>query len=158
MLSDEVTGKMTAGQFEIARILRQNTLRLQKLIEDLLSYHSAQFHTSALSFSQFNLKALAARVAQQHSLAMRAKNLSLNLAASEFEIEADENKIEAVIDNLLSNAIKFSPAGGTIGAVAQAGSGCGDRRHGRGARHSPPKTGAGYSSPFFRAIRSTPDR
>jgi len=51
LLADEVTGKMTAGQFEIARILRHNTLRLQKLIEDLLSYHSAQFHTSALSFS-----------------------------------------------------------------------------------------------------------
>ncbi len=114
LLSDEVTGKMTAGQFEIARILRQNTLRLQKLIEDLLSYHSAQFHTSALSFSRFILKALAARVAQHHSLAMRAKNLNLNMAASEFDIEADEKKIEAVVDNLLSNAIKFSPVGGTI--------------------------------------------
>jgi two-component system, NtrC family, sensor histidine kinase GlrK len=114
LLSDEVTGKMTAGQFEIARILRQNTLRLQKLIEDLLSYHSAQFHTSALAFSQVNLKGLVAIVAQQHSLAMRAKNLSLNLTASEFSIEADENKIEAVVDNLLSNAIKYSPPGGTI--------------------------------------------
>ena len=114
LLSDEVTGKMTAGQFEIARILRQNTLRLQKLIEDLLSYHSAQFHTSALSFTRFNLKALAARVAQHHSLAMRAKNLNVNMAASEFDIEADEKKIEAVVDNLLSNAIKFSPVGGTI--------------------------------------------
>ena len=114
LLSDEVTGKMTAGQFEIARILRQNTLRLQKLIEDLLSYHSAQFQTSALAFSEFNFKGLVARVAQQHSLPMRAKNLSLNLAASEFNVEADEKKMEAIVDNLLSNAIKFSPAGGTI--------------------------------------------
>jgi two-component system sensor histidine kinase GlrK len=114
LLSDEVTGKMTAGQFEIARILRQNTLRLQKLIEDLLNYHSAQFHTSALSFSQFDLKVMVTHVAQQHSLTMRSKNLSLNLSASDLQIEADENKIEAIIDNLLSNAIKFSPAGGTI--------------------------------------------
>lgn len=114
LLSDEVTGKMTAGQFEIARILRQNTLRLQKLIEDLLNYHSAQFHTSALTFSQFDLKAMVTRVAQQHSLTMRSKNLSLNLSASDLQIEADENKIEAIIDNLLSNAIKFSPVGGTI--------------------------------------------
>jgi len=114
LLSDEVTGKMTAGQFEIARILRQNTLRLQKLIEDLLSYHSAQFHTSALTFSQFDLRAMVTRVAQQHSLTMRSKNLSLNLSASDLQIEADENKIEAIIDNLLSNAIKFSPTGGTI--------------------------------------------
>lgn len=114
LLTDEVTGQMTPGQFEIARILRQNTLRLQKLIEDLLSYHSAQFHTSALNFSQFNLKALTARVGLQHSLPLRAKNLNLNLAASDFELQADEKKVEAIIDNLLSNAIKFSPSGGTI--------------------------------------------
>jgi signal transduction histidine kinase len=31
--------------------------------------------------------------------------LSLNLSASDLQIEADENKIEAIIDNLLSNAI-----------------------------------------------------
>ncbi len=114
LLSDEVTGKMSAGQFEIARILRQNTLRLQKLIEDLLNYHSAQFHTSALTFSQFDLKAMVMRVVQQHSLTMRSKNMSLKLSASDLQIEADENKIEAIIDNLLSNAIKFSPVGGTI--------------------------------------------
>ena len=114
LLSDEVTGKMSAGQFEIARILRQNTLRLQKLIEDLLNYHSAQFHTSAMTFSQFDLKAMVMRVAQQHSLTMRSKNMSLKLSASDLQIEADENKIEAIIDNLLSNAIKFSPVGGTI--------------------------------------------
>ena len=84
------------------------------MIEDLLSSQRAQFHTSSLSFSHFNLKALVARVAQQHSLAMRAKNLNLNLAASEFDIEADEYKMEAVVDNLLSNAVKFSPSGGTI--------------------------------------------
>jgi two-component system sensor histidine kinase GlrK len=53
-------------------------------------------------------------VAQQHSLTMRSKNLSMNLSAADLQIEADENKIEAIIDNLLSNAIKFSPVGGTI--------------------------------------------
>jgi two-component system, NtrC family, sensor histidine kinase GlrK len=114
LLADEVTGKMTPGQVEIARILKQNTLRLQRLIEDLLNYHSAQFHTAALSLGRFNLRALVSRVAQQHSLAMRAKNLSLNLSASDVDIEGDEKKIEAIVDNLLSNAIKFSPTGGTI--------------------------------------------
>ncbi|MGH8679820.1 MAG: ATP-binding protein, partial [Burkholderiales bacterium] len=114
LLSDEITGKMTAGQLEIARILKQNTLRLQRLIEDLLNYHTAQFQTAALTLSRFNLKSLVSRVAQQHSLAMRAKNLSLNLSAPELEIEGDEKKVEAIVDNLLSNAVKYSPIGGTI--------------------------------------------
>jgi two-component system sensor histidine kinase GlrK len=114
LLSDEVTGTMTQGQLEIARILRQNTLRLQKLIEDLLNYHTAQFQTSSLVFTDFSVKDLAARVSRQHGLAMRAKNLTLETIVSDFRITADEKKIEAVVDNLISNAVKFSPFNGTI--------------------------------------------
>jgi len=101
LLGDEVTGRMTHGQLEIAHILKQNTLRLQRLIEDLLNYHSAQFHTASL-------------VAQRHTLAMRAKNLSQSLSAADLDMEGDEKKMEAVIDNLFSNAVKYSPTGGTI--------------------------------------------
>ena len=114
LLADEVTGKMTAGQLEIAQILKQNTLRLQRLIEDLLNYHTAQFQTAALTLSRFNLRALVSRIGQQHSLAMRAKNLSLSVSGFDLDMEADEKKIEAIVDNLLSNAIKYSPMGGTI--------------------------------------------
>lgn len=114
LLSDEVTGRMTHGQLEIARILRQNTLRLQRLIEDLLAYHTAQFQTASLSPTHFRLKSLVERVIQQHTLALRAKNLSQSLAAADLEMEGDQRKIEAIIDNLLSNAIKYSPTGGTI--------------------------------------------
>jgi two-component system sensor histidine kinase GlrK len=114
LLADEVTGRMTHGQLEIAHILKQNTLRLQRLIEDLLNYHTAQFQTASLVPVHFRLKALVERVTQQHSLAMRAKNLSQSLAAADLEMEGDEKKIEAVIDNLLSNAVKYSPTGGTI--------------------------------------------
>ena len=114
LLSDEVTGRMTHGQLEIARILRQNTLRLQRLIEDLLAYHTAQFQTASLNPTHFRLKALVERVIQQHTLALRAKNLSQSLAAADLEMEGDQRKIEAIIDNLLSNAIKYSPTGGTI--------------------------------------------
>ena len=114
LLADEVTGKMTAGQIEIAHILKQNTLRLQRLIEDLLNYHTAQFQTSALTLSRFNLRSIVTRVGQQHSLAMRAKNLSLNLSTFDLDMEGDEKKVEAIVDNLFSNAIKYSPTGGTI--------------------------------------------
>jgi two-component system, NtrC family, sensor histidine kinase GlrK len=114
LLADEVTGKMTAGQLEIAQILKQNTLRLQRLIEDLLNYHTAQFQTSALTLSRFNLRTVVSRVGQQHSLAMRAKNLSLNLSTFDLDMEGDEKKVEAIVDNLVSNAIKYSPTGGTI--------------------------------------------
>jgi two-component system sensor histidine kinase GlrK len=114
LLGDEVTGRMTHGQLEIAHILKQNTLRLQRLIEDLLNYQSAQFQTASLVPAHFKLKTLVERVTQRHTLAMRAKNLSQSLSAADLEMEGDEKKMEAVIDNLFSNAVKYSPTGGTI--------------------------------------------
>lgn len=114
LLADEVTGRMTHGQLEIAHILKQNTLRLQRLIEDLLNYHTAQFQTASLTPTHFRLKTLVERVMQQHSLAMRAKNLSQSLTGAELDMEGDEKKVEAIVDNLVSNAVKFSPTGGTI--------------------------------------------
>lgn len=114
LLGDEVTGRMTHGQLEITHILKQNTLRLQRLIEDLLNYHSAQFQTASLVSVHFKLKTLVERVTQRHTLAMRAKNLSQSLSAADLEMEGDEKKMEAVIDNLFSNAVKYSPTGGTI--------------------------------------------
>src|SRR5262249_50630619 len=38
LLSEEAVGKLTAEQREIAEILRHNSVELQKLIEDLLSF------------------------------------------------------------------------------------------------------------------------
>ena len=44
LLSEEVVGKLTPEQREIAEILRHNSIELQKLIEDLLSYGASQAH------------------------------------------------------------------------------------------------------------------
>src|SRR6266704_3048304 len=42
LLADETAGPLSAGQREVVGILRQNSVRLQQLIEDLLDYHRAQ--------------------------------------------------------------------------------------------------------------------
>ena len=44
LLSEEVVGKLTPEQREIAEIVRHNSIELQKLIEDLLSYGASQSH------------------------------------------------------------------------------------------------------------------
>src|SRR5699024_10581542 len=38
LLCDEVTGRLNTQQLEVTRILRDNSLRLQKLIEDMLCF------------------------------------------------------------------------------------------------------------------------
>jgi two-component system sensor histidine kinase GlrK len=47
LLGDGSVGALSQDQLEVARILRQNALRLQRLIEDLLNYHTVQFQSPA---------------------------------------------------------------------------------------------------------------
>lgn len=116
ILVDEVVGKLTPEQHEIASILQHKTNQLQKLIYDLLNLSAAgaaEVHKGFLKFEDFDLKRTVIAVADEQKLAMKSKGLRFSLIGPEtLPIRADSEKIRIVIDNLLSNAIKFSPPGG----------------------------------------------
>lgn len=114
LLSDEVVGKLTPEQREIAEILRHNSLELQKMIEDLLSYGASQFQERSLDLTMVDIAHVIDRVIDDQKLAMRAKNLDLHVDAPEIAFMADFERVRVMLDNLVSNAIKFSPPGGTI--------------------------------------------
>lgn len=118
LLSDGAVGALTREQQEVAIILRQNTLRLQRLIEELLNYQTVQFRKAELNLTQVPLLPLLMHLAEVHALPMRAKSVTMELQSEDIVLEADEKKLEAVIDNLFSNAIKFSPEGGKIRVFA----------------------------------------
>ena len=114
LLSDEVGGKLTEQQREIADILRSNSIQLQTLIEGLLSYHTSKFRNTALDLKPVNLKTIIDKVVADQKLALVAKGLELKTCCCETAILGDEGKLIVTVDNLLSNAIKFSPEGGAI--------------------------------------------
>lgn len=114
LLSDEVGGKLSEQQREIADILRRNSIQLQTLIEGLLSYHTSKFRNTALDLKPVNLKTIIDKVAAEQKLALVAKGLELKTSCCETAILGDEEKLRVTVDNLLSNAIKFSPEGGAI--------------------------------------------
>jgi two-component system sensor histidine kinase GlrK len=114
LLSDEVGGKLTEQQREIANILRSNSIQLQTLIEGLLSYHTSKFRNIALDLKPVNVKTIIEKVAADQKLALVAKGLKLKTRCCETTILGDEEKLRVTVDNLLSNAIKFSPADGAI--------------------------------------------
>jgi len=119
LLGDGSVGPLTQDQLEVARILRQNALRLQRLIEDLLNYHTVQFQKSGLNVRRFELAPVLYRVADAHQLPVRAKEIQLTLDCPAISLEADENKLEVILDNLLSNAVKFSPPFGAVAVAAR---------------------------------------
>ncbi|HYH41714.1 MAG TPA: ATP-binding protein, partial [Burkholderiales bacterium] len=119
LLSEEVVGKLTPEQREIAEILRHNSIELQKLIEDLLSYGASQAQKPAVEVARVELSRVADRVLDDQKLALRAKHLKLDVNVPDLALNADSEKLRVMLDNLLSNAIKFSPPGGTISVSAR---------------------------------------
>ncbi len=121
LLLDGSVGPLDIQQQEVTGILRDNGVKLQKLIENLLTFSAWQTHTAALELSEFELKPMVFSVLSQHRLVLSNKKIKLQLAISAINVYADEGKLKLVLENLLSNAIKFTPSGGTIhvGAAMQ---------------------------------------
>jgi two-component system, NtrC family, sensor histidine kinase GlrK len=114
LLSDEVLGKLTAEQREIAQILRSCSLELQRRIEELLSYGAIQSHRLNLELGGVGLRGIVERVARDHKVALQARNIAFAADVDDLTIVADAEKLRVILDNLLSNAVKFSPEGGTV--------------------------------------------
>jgi two-component system sensor histidine kinase GlrK len=114
LLLDGAVGKLDQQQQEVTGILRDNSVRLQKLIENLLTFSAWQTKTAALEFSDFELKPLVFNVLSQHRLTVSSRKIRLQLEVSPVSVRADEGKLRLVLENLVSNAIKFTPDRGLL--------------------------------------------
>jgi two-component system sensor histidine kinase GlrK len=125
LLNDQVGGPLAPPQRQVVTIMRDNSVKLQRLIEDLLDYQRALHAAASLEPRPIALDALVREVVRSHELAMRAKAQALTLDLDEVTVEADPEKLRSILDNLLGNAVKFTPGGGTISVAARAAGGAG---------------------------------
>ncbi len=114
LLLDGSVGELQSPQREVADILRMNGLKLQQLIENLLSFSAWQTKSEVLTLSDFELRKQVISIARAQRLALKAANIQLKLEVDDIIVNADQDKIRTVLDNLLSNAVKFTPRGGLI--------------------------------------------
>ncbi|MDH4106802.1 MAG: HAMP domain-containing histidine kinase [Gammaproteobacteria bacterium] len=114
LLMDGAVGELKPEQREVTDILRTNGLRLQHLIENLLSFSAWQTKSEVLTLADFPLRALVISVAKAQRLALKSARIQLKLDVEDFSVTADPDKMRTVLDNLLSNALKFTPTGGII--------------------------------------------
>jgi len=119
LLLDGAVGELDKNQREVTDILRVNGLKLQQLIENLLSFSAWQAKSETLNLVEFPIKALVTSVVKAQRLALTAAEINLKLEVGDFVVAADHDKLRAVLDNLMSNAIKFTPKGGTIAIMAR---------------------------------------
>jgi two-component system, NtrC family, sensor histidine kinase GlrK len=120
LLNDEVAGPLRPAQRQVVSIMRDNSVKLQRLIEELLDYQRALHAASSLEVKSVVLDSLVAEAARAHELAARSKGLRLSIDSQSTTLEADPEKLRSIVDNLISNAVKFSPPGGTVSVRARA--------------------------------------
>lgn len=114
LLEDGVTGALNDNQKQVAHILQQNTVVLQRQIEDLLRFNAAAFEARRLVRRKNELVAFIGDLVAQQRLQWQAKLLRVEVKGEPLWAEIDAEKMGMALGNLLSNAIRFSPTGGTI--------------------------------------------
>ncbi len=114
LLTEQAVGNLNAQQNEIVAILRDNSLQLQKLIENLLDFNVASSSAARLKLSTVPLHQVVESVLDDHKVAVLARQLRLDVSLQPLEMDGDRAKLQTLVDNLLSNAIKFSPVDGRL--------------------------------------------
>ena len=114
LINEGAVGSLNAQQREIASILKDASIELQKLIEDLLDFNLASSSASKLKLASAQLDEIIESVIADHRVAILARELDLKLDLQPLSMSADRGKIRTLVDNLLSNAIKFSPQSGFL--------------------------------------------
>ncbi|HEY7240920.1 MAG TPA: ATP-binding protein [Burkholderiales bacterium] len=123
LLNDQVAGPLVPAQKQVVSIVRDNSVKLQRLIEELLDYQRALHAAASLEVKPVGLDSLVTEAVRAHELAARSKDLRLEIDAEAAMLEGDPEKLRSIIDNLVSNAVKFTPPGGRITVKARVQSG-----------------------------------
>lgn len=109
-LLTESLGEANSEEAEIARLLHQNGLHLQTLIEDLLRFARTQELASDIEFQPaVELAELIEESVAGLAVLADAKGLVIETRLAPVVARCDASKLRIVIDNLMTNAIKYSP-------------------------------------------------
>src|SRR5947199_3959805 len=116
LLQSEKLGDLNERQREVLRDMHSNGQRLQRYIQDFLSFSVIETGELKMKFEPGNINASLSEVCRLWSPRFQEKGLALYFLANEKvqDFAFDGPKVERVVSNLLENASKFTPAGGTV--------------------------------------------
>ncbi|WP_313524969.1 PAS domain S-box protein [Stutzerimonas kunmingensis] len=108
-------GEPSPNMRQMISIAHQNSLRLGRLVDDLLDMDKLVAGKMTLDLRAHALPAQLeqAIAANQGYASKHGVTLEL-LPAPDVQLMADDDRLQQVLANLISNAVKFSPQGGTV--------------------------------------------
>ena len=100
---------------EIGQLLKESSLELQHLIEDLLEFGKTQrLAREDFSVNSVSLAALVQRLVNEHALALKSKRVKLTLDLEEVSVPGDAKRLRTALNNIIANAVKYTPADGQV--------------------------------------------
>jgi signal transduction histidine kinase len=102
-------------QKEFTQAINRNSLRLQRLSNDILDVTKIESRSLKLNKEIFDLNEVISNIIEDHKSIIAKENYRVKLlfypSKETLLVEADKERIVGVISNLLSNAIKFTKEG-----------------------------------------------
>ncbi|MBC8530831.1 sensor histidine kinase [Gehongia tenuis] len=107
-------------QLRYINIIYQETLRLSRLVDDLMELSRLQSGAFAESSRAFDLAELLEDVKDRMAPIAQDRDIAFDLSVpEEMEVMSNPDRIEQVLVILLDNALKFTPAGGRVTVSAK---------------------------------------
>lgn len=116
LLQSEKLGGLNEKQRDVLRDMRSNGHRLQRYIQDFLSFSVLETGELKMKFETGNINICLSEVCRLWSPRFQERGLALYFLGNEkvAQFPFDAPKLERAISNLLENASKFTPSGGSV--------------------------------------------
>ncbi|HEY3905200.1 MAG TPA: HAMP domain-containing sensor histidine kinase [Streptosporangiaceae bacterium] len=134
--------------------LRDEVMRLTRMVDDLQRLASAEAAALQLTLVPRDLAAIAATAASSLVESFEAANVTLVERLARVEVLCDPLRMHEVVVNLLTNALKFTPAEGQVTLEARLDEECGELRVTDTGIGIPPQELPHIAERFFRGRRS----
>jgi NtrC-family two-component system sensor histidine kinase KinB len=120
LLTREKLGTLSPKQLSLVSVAREDSDRLHRIIENLLSISRMESGRAQFTFQPMRPREILDQAVAPMRAAFAEKSISIDVAAPENlpSVQADPVAILSAMTNLLSNALKFVPRGGGVHASA----------------------------------------
>lgn len=112
----EDLGQMAAEQKKFVEMAHRNSLRLEKIISQILDFSKWEAGQMLLQTGLFQISTVVIDSTEQFRIWAGQKNIQLQIQHEDptLMMDADKEKIIQVLTNLIGNAVKFTPKKGII--------------------------------------------
>ncbi|MFJ7754171.1 ATP-binding protein [Peribacillus muralis] len=115
---DDIAGS-EEEKLEMARIIYDESLRMGRLVNDLLDLAKLESGKMNLSYERVHISPYLKRITSKFAVLAKEKGISISMSLQDDDIDwhFDPDRIEQVLTNLIDNAIRHTPSGGNIDVI-----------------------------------------